>query len=187
MIPLFPKLVHNGISLLYNNLHFVVLIRHPLHLLYWLLKTFLQLLILGLQVQVFILCPLQDTKQSIKTHESQLLTKSNTDVFDRIKVFFHQRPTWLSVSDTTATVNATTINKFAKNSVYSLRMVYKLISKDLKVFQALVELAIGQVELFLSLCILIFGRDWLFLVQLSTIEIHILLELLSLLWCRVQN
>lgn len=87
----------------------------------------------------------------------------------------------MSVSDTTATVNATTINKFAKNSVYSLRMVYKLISKDLKVFQALVELAIGQVELFLSLCILIFGRDWLFLVQLSTIEIHILLELLSLL------
>lgn len=56
------------------------------------------------------------------------------------------------------------------------------ISKYLKVIKALVELAVGQGELPLDLCILISGCDWIFMVQLSTVEVHVVSELLILLW-----
>lgn len=58
---------------------------------------------------------------------------------------------------------------------------YKPVSDYLKIFQALVELTVGQIELSLILGVLISGWDWLFLLQLATIEIRILLELLILL------
>ncbi|KAF3855272.1 hypothetical protein F7725_023327 [Dissostichus mawsoni] len=51
----------------------------------------------------------------------------------------------------------------------------------LKVFQALVELPVGQVEFPLRLCALVSGRRRLFLLQLPAVEVNILQELLILL------
>lgn len=56
------------------------------------------------------------------------------------------------------------------------------VRKYLKVLQALVQLSVGRVELPLRLGVLVSGLDRLLLVQLSAVEVHVLLQLLVLPW-----
>lgn len=51
---------------------------------------------------------------------------------------------------------------------------------NLQVVQALIELSVGQAELPLNLSTVVSGGERLLLLQLSTVELHVLLELLVL-------
>lgn len=54
-------------------------------------------------------------------------------------------------------------------------------SRHLEILKVLAHLHLGQVELPLSLGDLVFGGERLFTIQLSSVEVHILLKLLVLL------